>query len=45
MEKVYSVGIIGGGVSGSVTALQLSQVGIDSVLFEQEDSLVNGPPF
>ena len=45
MEQILNVGIIGGGVSGSVIALKLAELGMDSVLFEQEDSLVNGPPF
>lgn len=45
MSKIYSVGIIGGGVSGAVTALQLAKYGIDNILFEQRESLVNGPPF
>ncbi|RYM34561.1 FAD-dependent oxidoreductase [Brumimicrobium glaciale] len=45
MNKVHKVGIIGGGVSGVVTALELSKYGIDNVLFEQENSVVNGPPF
>lgn len=45
MEKVFSVGIIGGGISGAVTAVQLADQGIDHVLFEKENSVVNGPPF
>ncbi|QEN05202.1 FAD-dependent oxidoreductase [Thiospirochaeta perfilievii] len=45
MGKVYDVGIIGGGISGSVTALQLANSGVDTILLEQKDSLVNGPPF
>jgi len=45
MDKIYNVGIIGGGVSGVVTALELAKYGIDNVLFEQENSVVNGPPF
>lgn len=45
MDKAYSVGIIGGGVSGVVIALQLAELGIDSVLFEQKGNVVNGPPF
>lgn len=45
MDKIYSVGIIGGGVSGAVIALELSNLGIDNVLIEQKESLVNGPPF
>lgn len=42
---VYEVGVIGGGISGSVTALQLANNKIRTVLFEQKDSLINGPPF
>lgn len=45
MSKVYKVGIIGGGVSGAVTALELADLGIESILFEKEQSVVNGPPF
>lgn len=45
MEKIYTVGIVGGGVSGVVTALQLADNEIDSILFEKEASVVNGPPF
>ncbi|WP_053991099.1 FAD-dependent oxidoreductase [Mangrovimonas sp. TPBH4] len=45
MERIYNVGIIGGGISGVVTALQLANYGVDSILFEQESSVVNGPPF
>lgn len=45
MDKIHSVCIIGGGVSGSVTALQLADLGIDNILFEKEASIVNGPPF
>ncbi|HLV43183.1 MAG TPA: FAD-dependent monooxygenase [Brumimicrobium sp.] len=45
MDKIYNVGVIGGGVSGVVTALELAKYGIDNVLFEQENSVVNGPPF
>ncbi len=45
MDRIYNVGIIGGGISGVVTALQLAKYEIDSVLFEQKNSVVNGPPF
>ena len=45
MDKIYNVGIIGGGVSGVVIALELVKYGIDTILFEQEKSVVNGPPF
>ena len=45
MNRIYNVGIIGGGVSGVVIALQLAELGIDNVLFEQKENVVNGPPF
>lgn len=45
MSKIYNVGIIGGGVSGVVIALELAKYGVDNILFEQEKSVVNGPPF
>jgi hypothetical protein len=45
MHKTHTVGVVGGGVSGVVIALQLAKYGIDSVLFEKEESVVNGPPF
>ena len=45
MNKIYNVGIIGGGVSGVVVALQLAELGIDNVLLEQEENVVSGPPF
>lgn len=45
MNKVYKVGIIGGGVSGVVAALQLAEMGVESILFEQKATVVNGPPF
>ncbi|AUC82105.1 FAD-dependent oxidoreductase [Lacinutrix sp. Bg11-31] len=41
----HDIGIIGGGVSGVVIALKLSEYGIDTILFEKEESVVNGPPF
>lgn len=45
MEKIYEVGIIGGGVSGVVIALELAKIGVENILFEQKSSVVNGPPF
>lgn len=45
MSRVYEVGIVGGGISGSVTALQLANSGMDTILFEEKDSVINGPPF
>lgn len=45
MNKIFDVGIIGGGVSGVVIALQLAELGVENILFEQKASVVNGPPF
>ena len=45
MDKIYDVGVIGGGVSGVVTTLELAKHGINTILFEQGKSVVNGPPF
>jgi len=45
MDRIYNIGIIGGGVSGVVTALELAKYGIESILFEHKQSVVNGPPF
>ena len=45
MNKIFDVGIIGGGVSGVVIALQLAELGVENIIFEQKASVVNGPPF
>ncbi len=45
MDKVYNIGIVGGGVSGVVIASEMAKYGIDSILFEHQESVVNGPPF
>ena len=45
MLKKAKIAIVGGGVAGSSTALQLGQLGLDVTLFEKEPSLVSGPPF
>jgi len=45
MNKVHNVGIIGGGVSGVVVALQLAELGVDNILIEQKKNVVSGPPF
>ncbi|SFH87578.1 NAD(P)-binding protein [Halpernia frigidisoli] len=45
MSKIYNLGIIGGGVSGAVMALQAAKYGIESIIFEEHESVVNGPPF
>ena len=39
------IGIIGGGVAGASAAFYLSKVGLDVTLFEQNSTLVSGPPF
>lgn len=38
------IGIIGGGIAGSTAALHFSQLGLQVSIFEQGDSLVDGPP-
>jgi len=43
--KKTKIAIIGGGTAGSTVALYLAQLGLDVTLFEQENALVNGPPF
>ncbi len=40
-----TIAIIGGGVAGATTALYLGQLGLHCTLFEQEPSLISGPPF
>lgn len=38
------VAIVGGGVAGATAAVHFSQLGIQTLLIEKGDSLVNGPP-
>ena len=45
MSKIYNVGVIGGGVSGVVIALELAKYGIENILFEKKESVVNSSPF
>jgi len=45
VKKKAKIAIIGGGVAGASTALYLSKLNVEITLFEQESSLVNGPPF
>jgi hypothetical protein len=45
MSKIYNVGIIGAGVSGVVIALELAKYGIENILLEKEESVVNSSPF
>lgn len=40
----FTVGIIGGGVAGATAALKMASLGINTLLFEAGDTLVNGPP-
>jgi len=42
---MVKIAIVGGGVAGATTSLYLSQIGLDVTLFEENSSLVNGPPF
>ena len=44
MSKNISVGVVGGGMSGSTVALRLAEQGINVTLFEEGATLVNGPP-
>jgi hypothetical protein len=45
MDNIQTVAIVGGGVSGAVIAVELADIGVDTVIFEKKKSLVNGPPF
>lgn len=38
------VGILGGGTAGSTIAIRLAALGIETHLFEQKNSLIDGPP-
>jgi len=42
---MFKIAIIGGGVAGVTTAIQLGSLNLEVTLFEKESSLVNGPPF
>ena len=44
-NKKAKIAIVGAGVAGASTALYFGQLGVDITLFEQESSLVSGPPF
>ena len=39
------VAVIGGGVAGATIALRFSELGINTTVIEQGETLVNGPPF
>ena len=45
MSVKSKIAVVGGGTAGSTIALYLSELGLEVTLFEQENSLVNGPPF
>ncbi len=38
------VGILGGGTAGSTIAIRLAALGVETFLFEQKASLIDGPP-
>ena len=44
LESPFKVGIIGGGVAGATAALKMATLGIETCLFEANNSLLNGPP-
>lgn len=39
------IAVIGGGIAGATAAIILGRLGLDITLFDQNDSLVSGPPF
>ena len=43
--KQPKIAIVGGGIAGATAAIYLGGLGLDITLFEQENSLVNGPPW
>ena len=43
-QRPLTVGILGGGVAGATTALRLADSGINTLLIESSDGLINGPP-
>lgn len=44
MQRPLTVGILGGGVAGATVALRLADLGINTLLIEASDGLLNGPP-
>jgi len=44
MNKDINIAIIGGGIAGSTICLYLSKLGLNTTLFEKNESLVSGPP-
>lgn len=45
IKKDVKIAIVGGGVAGASAAYHLSSLGFDTTIFEQNDTLVSGPPF
>ncbi|GGB42718.1 oxidoreductase [Oceanisphaera marina] len=43
-QRPLTVGILGGGVAGATTALRLADLGINTLLIEAGNGLLNGPP-
>ena len=44
MQRPLTVGILGGGVAGATVALRLADLGINTLLIEASEGLLNGPP-
>ncbi|TVZ41395.1 FAD dependent oxidoreductase [Alteromonadaceae bacterium 2753L.S.0a.02] len=44
LQSPAKIAVIGGGIAGATIALRLSELGIDTTLFEKSDGLVSGPP-
>lgn len=44
IQRPLTVGILGGGVAGATVALRLADLGINTLLIEASDGLLNGPP-
>ena len=44
LQRPLTVGILGGGVAGATVALRLADLGINTLLIEASDGLLNGPP-
>ncbi|WP_319783773.1 FAD-dependent oxidoreductase [Oceanisphaera sp. IT1-181] len=44
IQRPLTVGILGGGVAGATVALRLADLGINTLLIEASNGLLNGPP-
>lgn len=43
-QRPFRVGVLGGGVAGATAALRLADLGINTLLIEASNGLLNGPP-